>query len=210
MPTYLFHIPADTAHFKHFFMLGEYFTICAFHNSFNHSTVIDVWVASKWASLVAQIVKNPPAMQKTWVQSLGWEDPLEKGMATHATIIAWRIPWIEEPGRLQSMELQRVGHDWATIFFIVHNLFSHSTVIDIWVVSKFLPLQTLSSFVNMSIHTCASISEGWNSRSGTAGIKGMLQFLKSLSFQYFSQNVVQKYLRWWKYLGNMLFCLITF
>ena len=78
-------------------------------------------------------------------------------------------------------------------------------MIDIWVASKFLPLQTLSRFVNRSIHTCASISEGWNSRSGTAGIKGMLQFLKSLSFQYFSQNVVQKYLRWWKYLGNMLF-----
>ena len=111
MPTYLFHIPADTAHCKHFFMLGEYFTICVFHNLFNHSSVIDIWVASKWVSLVAQIVKNPPAMQETWVQSLGWEDPLEKGMVAHVTIIAWRIPWIEEPGGLQSMELQRVGHD---------------------------------------------------------------------------------------------------
>ena len=46
-----------------------------------------------WASLVAQVVKNPPAMQETWVQSLGWEDPLEKGMATHSSILAWRIPW---------------------------------------------------------------------------------------------------------------------
>ena len=46
-----------------------------------------------WASLVAQLVKNPPAMQVTWVQSLGWEDPLEKGMATHSSILAWRIPW---------------------------------------------------------------------------------------------------------------------
>ena len=78
MPTYLFRIPADTAHFKYFFMLGEYFTICVFHNLFNHSSMIDIWVASKWASLVAQIVKNPPAMQETWVQSLGWEDLLEK------------------------------------------------------------------------------------------------------------------------------------
>ena len=52
-------------------MLGEYFTICVFHNLFNHPTVIDIWVASKWASLVAQIVKNPPAMWETWVQSLG-------------------------------------------------------------------------------------------------------------------------------------------
>ena len=60
------------------------------------------------ASLVAQIVKNPPAMQETWVQSLGWEDPLEKGMATYSSILAWRIPWTEELGRLQSMGLQRV------------------------------------------------------------------------------------------------------
>ena len=55
------------------------------------------------ASLVAQIVKNPPAMQETWVWSLGQEDPLEKGMATHSNILAWRIPWAEEPGGLQSM-----------------------------------------------------------------------------------------------------------
>ena len=53
-------------------------------------------------------------MQETWVWSLGWEDSLEKGMATHSSIIAWRIPWTEEPGKLQSMELQRVRHDWAT------------------------------------------------------------------------------------------------
>ena len=64
-----------------------------------------------WASPVAQTVKNPPAMQETWVQFLGWEDPLEKGMATHSSILAWRIPWTEEPGGLQSMGPQRVGHD---------------------------------------------------------------------------------------------------
>ena len=62
-------------------------------------------------SLVAQKVKNLPAMQETWVQSLGWEAPLEKGMATHSSILAGRIPWIEEPGGLQSMGSQRVGHD---------------------------------------------------------------------------------------------------
>ena len=60
---------------------------------------------------MAQTVKNPPAMQETWVRSLGWEDPLEKGMATHSSILAWRIPWTEEPGRLQLMGLQRVGHN---------------------------------------------------------------------------------------------------
>ena len=51
-----------------------------------------------WASLVAQMVRNLPAMQETWVQSLGWEDPLEKGMATHSNVLVWRIPWTEEPG----------------------------------------------------------------------------------------------------------------
>ena len=54
--------------------------------------------------LVAQTVKNPPAVQETWVRSLGWKDPLEKGMATHSNILTWRIPWTEEPGRLQSMK----------------------------------------------------------------------------------------------------------
>ena len=56
-------------------------------------------------------VKNPPAMQETWVRSLGWEDPLEEGMAAHSSILAWRIPWTEVPGGLQSMGSQRVQHD---------------------------------------------------------------------------------------------------
>ena len=64
-----------------------------------------------WASLVAQLRKNPLAIQKTWVRSLGGEDPLEDGMATHSSILAWRIPWTEEPGKLQSIGSQEVGHD---------------------------------------------------------------------------------------------------
>ena len=64
-----------------------------------------------WTSLVSQRLKNLPAMQEMWVRSLGWEDPLEKGMATHSSIPAWGIPWTEEPGGLQSMGSQRVGHD---------------------------------------------------------------------------------------------------
>ena len=60
------------------------------------------------ASLVAEMVKNPLAMRETWVQSLGWGDPLEEEMATHSSTIAWRIPWTEEPGELQSTGLQRV------------------------------------------------------------------------------------------------------
>ena len=58
-------------------------------------------------------VKNLPTVQglrETWIQSLGWEDPIEEGMATHSSVLAWRIPWTEEPGRLQSMESRRVGH----------------------------------------------------------------------------------------------------
>ena len=63
------------------------------------------------ASLVAQMVKSLPAMWETWVQSKAQEDPLKKEMAIHSSILAWKIPWMEEPGRLQSMVSQRVGHD---------------------------------------------------------------------------------------------------
>ena len=62
-------------------------------------------------SLVAQTVKRLSIMRETWVRSLGWEDPLEKEMASHSRTIAWKMPWMQEPGRLQSMGLQRVGHD---------------------------------------------------------------------------------------------------
>ena len=71
----------------------------------------DTFILPPWSSLVVQVVKNPRAMQETWVGSLGGEDPLEKGKATHCRILAWRIPWTEGPGRLQSMGLQRVGHN---------------------------------------------------------------------------------------------------
>ena len=80
-------------------------------------------IASKMepgASLFAQMVKNLPATQRTWVPSLGWEEPLEKGMATHSSILAWEMSWTVEPGRLQSTGLQRAGHDRAanmSLFF---------------------------------------------------------------------------------------------
>ena len=64
-----------------------------------------------WASMVAQTVKNSPAIWETWVQSLGWEDLLEKGIATHSSILVWRISWTEEAGGLQYMGSQRVRHD---------------------------------------------------------------------------------------------------
>ena len=64
------------------------------------------------ASLLAQMVKNLPKTGETQVRSLGQEDPLEMGMETHSSILVWRIPWTEKPGGLQSLESQRVGHDW--------------------------------------------------------------------------------------------------
>ena len=75
------------------------------------SEVIDISPSNLMAFLVPQMVKRLPAMQETWVRSLGQEDPLEKEMASHSSILAWRIPWTVDPGRLQSIGSQRVGHD---------------------------------------------------------------------------------------------------
>ena len=80
-------------------------------SSINHLMDFGVIYTFGGTSLVAQRLKHLPGMWETWVRSLGWEDPLEKEMATHSRTLAWRIPWKEEPGRLQSMGSQRVGHD---------------------------------------------------------------------------------------------------
>ena len=85
----------------------------------------------KWDSLVAQTVKNPPAILETWVQPLRWEDLLEKGTATHSAILAWRMPWTEEPGGLQSMGLQRVKDDWSDFHFHVN--VNINMKLDFWV-----------------------------------------------------------------------------
>ena len=77
------------------------------------------------ASLLAQSIKNLPAVQETWVRSLGWEGPLETEMTTHSSILAWKISWTQEPGGLQSMGSQRVGHDWATNINTLHFWFLH-------------------------------------------------------------------------------------
>ena len=85
---------------------------------FRRATV-EVFVSILLSSAhLCDLVKNPPAMRETWVLSLGWEDPLEKGMATHSNNLAWRIPWTEEPVRLQSTGSQRVGYDWVTFTFM--------------------------------------------------------------------------------------------
>ena len=76
----------------------------------SHSLSFHTWLCDIPTRLMARMVKNLPAKWETWVQYLGWEDPLEEGMATHSSILAWRLPWTEEPARLQSMGSQRVGH----------------------------------------------------------------------------------------------------
>ena len=129
-----------------------------------------------WASLVAQMVKNLPAMQETWVW-LGWEDPLEKGTATHSSILAWRIPWTDEPGRLQSMGSQRVRHNWAT--------FTHSLMSGEYFMIPFtkndlklcLYFETLSLFPN-----CYDFELYWNNSSS------YIKFMNSPLNNFFTIN----------------------
>ena len=92
-------------------LLNSYTPIYSVHFLVNSHLEIPSLITT---SLVAQRVKHLPTKQKTWVWSLGWEDPLEKEMATHSSTLAWKIPWMEEPGGLQSMGSLRVGHDWVT------------------------------------------------------------------------------------------------
>ena len=87
------------------------------------------YIPISMSSLVAQMVKHLPTMPVTWVQSLGGEDPLEKEMATHSSTLAWKIPWTEEPGRLQSMGLQRVGHT-KRLHFHFQTLYNFSCIIN--------------------------------------------------------------------------------
>ena len=125
------------------------------------------------ASLVAETVKTLPAMQETRVQSLGQEDPLEKGMATHSSILAWEIPWTEEPGGLQSSGWHRVGHDWATNCFTFMlsetSIWSKSMRDELWFLrfgnvlwrtefSFFIRLNKKISRIRSVIHFCLSLN----------------------------------------------------
>ena len=110
------------------------------YNCFGSLTVLPLTCAPLYfRGWVAQTVKRLSAMQETRVRFLGWEDTLEKGIATHSSILAWRIPWTEEPGRLWSMGSQRVGHDWATSL----SLFIHTTTLDVAPVSWVNPMPML-------------------------------------------------------------------
>ena len=114
------------------------------------------------SSLVAQTVKCLLTTRETWVRSLGWEDLLEKEMATHSSILAWKIPWTEEPGRLQSMGLQRVGHDWATFTLLLLYFRKPGTVFNWWT-----ELKTIAALICTYIITCwhaYSFGRGFQSR----------------------------------------------
>ena len=94
--------------------LNMFFSFTVGLNCFKRDQRIIRSYIHNWASLVAQMVKNLPAMQEIRIQSLGQKDPLEKGMATHSSVLAWKIPRTEKTGGLQSVESQRVRHNWAT------------------------------------------------------------------------------------------------
>ena len=102
---------------------------------------------------MAQIVKRLPTMWETRVQSLDQEDLLEKDMATHSIILAWKIPWMEEPGRLQCMGSQRVGHDWATSLHFKHLIGEENNYIHLWRNSHSLWLD-LPLLGNTGTHLC--------------------------------------------------------
>ena len=111
-----------------------------------------------WASLVAQMVKTLPTMWEIPVQILSQEDPREKRMATHSNILAWRIPWTEEPGGLQSMGLQRIRHDWATYTHThthSHSIYSYYKILHIFSMWYNIPLWFIH-FVHDSLHLLGS------------------------------------------------------
>ena len=144
---------------------------------------ITVWIYythTHWTSLVAQTIKNLPAMQEMWVQSLDREDPLKKGIATLSSILAWRIAWTEEPGRLQSMGSQRVRHNWATktstsmdILHFVYpfiNWWIHFPLLEMWIL--FMNNAAMNVHVQVSVWAHIFIFLWYTSRSKMAGLYG--------------------------------------
>ena len=100
-----------------------------------------------WASLVAQTVKNLPAMRETWVQSLGWEDPLEKGTTMHSSILAWRIPRTEEPGRLQSIQSQEL--DMTQRLSLTHSLYPLTVLTHCKILLIILSLKLMTRWIEL-------------------------------------------------------------
>ena len=129
-------------------------------------------------SLVAQRLKRLPGMRETRVQSLSWEDPLEKEMATHSSTLAWRIPWREEPGRLQSMESQRVRHDWATSLSLSFQN-SKTMLIQFSILNVFYPAVYV-----VSIHHQVWLSKGFPSTLPPSALTVSTFLLNFLSVRF--------------------------
>ena len=116
---------------------------------------------------MAQRLKHLPAMWETWVRSLGWENPLEKEMATHSSTLAWWIPWTEEPGGLQSTGSQRVGHDWETSLHFTMGLF--------FCVFYSVALVCLSAAAAKSLQSCPTLCDPIDGSPPGSPIPGILQ-----------------------------------
>ena len=113
--------------------------------------LICILLWNRWGFLGDQMVMTLPAMQETQVWSLGWEDTLEKGMATHSSTLAWRIPRSENPGGLQSMGLQGVGHDWVTFTFKSSlHILDTSPLPDMWFANIIFPC-VISTFISLTL-----------------------------------------------------------
>ena len=127
-----------------------------------------------WVSLLTQMVKNLPAIQETEVQFLGWEDLLEKGMTTHSSILAWRIPWTEESSRLQSTGLQRVGHDYLTNTFTFSHAILNKVLEHLWILVSLIlevswnqsPTDIEARLYNVSIFNKGNIKTVQSENSG--------------------------------------------
>ena len=124
----------------------------AIHAGTHKHAAGDLYKVQEHGETVVHVVKNLPAMPETWVQSLGQEDPPEKGMVTHSSILPWGIPWTEEPGGLQSVGSQRVGHNWAT------NAHTYT---------KFKNRQSLSIMIEIRIEVTSGKVFGWEENKGT-------------------------------------------
>ena len=118
-------------------------------------------------------------MQETWVWSLGWEDTLEKEMAAHSSIVAWKIPWTEEPGRLQSMGLQRVGHDWSTSLSLSMMLIMIYGC-DSWTIT--------AEHQRMMLLNCNAEEDSWES----FGLQGNQSILKEINLEYSLEGLMLK------------------
>ena len=170
-----------------------------------------------WASLVAQTVKSLPVMRGTQIRSPGQEGLLEKGIATHSSILAWEVPWTEKPDGLLSKGSQRVGHNWATNTFTFHN--AHKMI---WKCFFFCSLERFHNTGTVLLNCCRNLCQ-WNnlriysvervltthSTSLVDLLVGLLRFsihLVNLSTFYFSRNLFHLYFQiYWRKVVHSIF-----